>query len=160
MCSNIKILISVKHQVLKKPLHSEVITHDFGLHICFFQSFPVHSQILPAVCRRLSELMLLQFTKPLVLHNFAGWKKLELDLFWHTQCNHSDMSCPAVHSLKSHCISIIVGFHLGKIVLPQCDFHGLYFKQNYLCYSYKIYIIMRASRVKVNSVASSCSFAF
>lgn len=104
--------------------------------------------------------MLLQFTKPLVLHNFAGWKKLELDLFWHTQCNHSDMSCPAVHSLKSHCISIIVGFHLGKIVLPQCDFHGLYFKQNYLCYSYKIYIIMRASRVKVNSVASSCSFAF
>lgn len=92
----------------------------------------------PAVCRKLSELMLLQFTKPLVLHNFAGWKKMELDLFWQPQSNHSYMSCPAVPSLKSHCVSIIVDFNLGKTALPQCDFHGLYFKRNYLCYSYRI----------------------
>lgn len=139
MCSTIKILISAKHQVLKNPFYAEVIIIKFSLHICFFSSLSqCTARFFPAVCGRLSELMLLQFTKPLVLHNFAGWKKMELGLFWQTQCNHSHMSCPAVPSLKSHCLFIIVDFHLGKIALPQCNFHGLYFKQNYLCYSYKI----------------------
>lgn len=92
----------------------------------------------PAVCRRRCESILLRITKRLVVHNFVGRKKMELDAFWQIQCNHSHMSCPAVPSLKSHCLSIIVDFHLGKIALPQCDFYGFYFKQNYLCCSYKI----------------------
>lgn len=134
MCSTIKILISAKLQVLKKPFHAE-----FSLHYLFFSSLSqCTARFSPAVCQRLSELMLLQFTKPLVQHNFAGWKKMELDLFWQTHWNHLHMSCPAVPSLKNYCLFIIVDFHIGKIALPQCDFHELYFKQNYLCYSYKI----------------------
>jgi len=139
MSSAINILISAKHQVLKKPFHLlKLLSVSLTCISVFLSLSQCTARLSPEVCRRLSELMLLQITKPLVLHNFAGLKKMELDVFWQTQCNHSHMSCPAVPSLKSHCLSIIVDLHLGKIALPQCDFNRLYFKQNYLFYSYII----------------------
>lgn len=129
-----KIPISAKYQMLKKPFHA--VSSSVSLPYIFDLS--THSfctvSFSPEVCRKLSKLMLVQF----VLHNFAGWKKKDLYLSWHIQCNHSHVSCPAVPSLKTHCLSIIVDFHLGKISLLQCDFHGFYFKYNYLFYSYKI----------------------
>lgn len=37
---NVKILVSVKHQVLKKPFAAEIIISEFSLHIYFFLAFP------------------------------------------------------------------------------------------------------------------------
>lgn len=60
LCSNVKILVSVKYQVLKKPFYAEVIIGEFNLHIYFFSSLSQYTATFsPAVCRKLSELMLL-----------------------------------------------------------------------------------------------------
>lgn len=118
------ILISVKCQVLKKPFYAVSLSES----LAYISELSTHSlctvSFSPEVCRKLFILMLVQF----VLDIFAGWKKKCLYLTWHVQCNRSHVSCPAVPCLKSYCLSIIVDFHLGKIALPQCDFHGLYFK--------------------------------